>query len=92
MKTHNRGKFHQYSVCGFQVKNFQNFAYRFRIHEMALFGRFLGPRSPKYGPNLLKLSPEVVLQQKKNTVRKSFEGFEFLWKEDGPKICTLIQL
>ena len=33
-------KFHQYSICGCEVKNFQYFSYWFSIHEMVLFWRF----------------------------------------------------
>ena len=29
--------------------------------EMALFGRILGPYSPKYDPILPKFSPEIVI-------------------------------
>ena len=42
------GKFHQYSICGCEVKDFQGFLYWFSIHEMAPFCDFLGPFSPKY--------------------------------------------
>ena len=42
MKIHNRGKFDQCSICNCLVKNLQSFAYRFSIHEIALFRRFLG--------------------------------------------------
>ena len=34
------------AFVSFKLKNFPNFAYRFSIHERALFGRFLGPYSP----------------------------------------------
>ena len=61
MKIHNSGKFHQDSVCGCQFKNLKSLSYQFSIHEMALFGRFLGPYSPKYGTNLRNFTPEVVL-------------------------------
>ena len=37
MKLDNRGKFHMYSICGYQVTKFQRFSYRFSIHEMAHF-------------------------------------------------------
>ena len=43
MKIHNRSKFHEYRICGCQVKNFQSFESRFSIHEMAHFKRFFGP-------------------------------------------------
>ena len=62
--------------------NFQSFMYQFRIHEIALFGRFWGPYSPKNGPNL----PNILIRGR--THSNSFEEIEFLWKRDGPKVCT----
>ena len=53
---------------------------------MALSGTCLGLYSPKYCPILPKFSPKVVLKQKKRFVWNIFEGFEFLWKRDGPKL------
>lgn len=65
MKIHNLGKIHEYGIWGCQVTNFQNFSYRFSIHEMALLGGFLGPNFPKYCPILMQVSPEVVFKEKK---------------------------
>ena len=48
MEVHNCGKFHYGSICGCQVINFQMFSWRCSIHEMAPFGGFLGPFSPKW--------------------------------------------
>ena len=48
MEIHNRGMFHQCSVGGCQVINFQMFAYRCSIYEMDAFGGFWGPLIPKY--------------------------------------------
>ena len=61
MKIHSRGKFHQNSICGCEVKGFESFVHRFSIYEMVLFGRFFGPYVPKYGPILPKFSPAVAL-------------------------------
>ena len=72
-KIHNRGKFHEYSICGCQVINFQSFSCWFSIHEMALFGGFLGPNFFKCCPILMKFSPGVVF--KKKTLY-----FKNLWK------------
>ena len=69
------GKFHQYSICGCEVKNFRSFSCLFSIHKMAPFWDFLDPYSPKYCSTLLKFWPEVVsngLFQKKN---KQGEGW-----------------
>ena len=63
MKKHVCGKFHQYSICGCRVKNFQSFAYQLSIHEMAVLGVFLGPYSSRYGPILLKFSTELLFRE-----------------------------
>ena len=42
---------------------------------MALFRRFLGPYSPKYGAILPTFLPEVTLQQTKNIVWKEIDEF-----------------
>ena len=47
IKIQNRGKFHQYEICGCQVINFQSVLYPFSIHEMALFGAIFGPLLPQ---------------------------------------------
>ena len=41
-------------------------------------GGFLDPYSPKYGP---------ILLNKLDHVLNYFEGFDFLWKKYGPKVC-----
>ena len=68
IKTHNRGKFYEYSIVDCQVINFQSFSYRFSIHEMPLFGEVLGPNSSKYCQILLKFSPQVVLKETKTVL------------------------
>ena len=40
IKVYICGKFHQYSTCGCEIKNFESFSYWFSIHEMAPFGGF----------------------------------------------------
>ena len=47
MEIHNRGKFHLCRICGSQVIKFQIVSWRCSIHEMAHFGGFLSPFSPK---------------------------------------------
>ena len=72
-----RGRFHQYSICGCEVKNFESFSYfrKFRkffsIHEMGHFWWFLCPYSPKYYSILVKFWPEVV-SNKKNTLFENY--------------------
>ena len=73
MVIHNHGSFHQHSICGSQVMNFQMFSWRCSIHQMALFGGFLGPFSPKYGSNLLKFGPEIVYYKKKTFYKQCFK-------------------
>ena len=60
MKIYIYGKYHQYSICGFEIKNFQSFLCWFSIHKMALFGGFFGFYIPKYCSILLKFWPEVI--------------------------------
>ena len=87
MKIHNSDKFYQHSICGFQVKSFQIFTHQFSFHEMALFGRFFGPYSPKQSSILPKFSPDYYSSKQKCCL-KTFEGFEFLQKRDEPKDYT----
>ena len=42
------GKFHHYSICGCDIKNFQSVLCWFSVHEMSHFCDFLGSYSPKY--------------------------------------------
>ena len=51
------GKFHQYSICGCEIKNVKVFCTDSVSMEMAPFYDFFGPYSPKYCLILLKLSP-----------------------------------
>ena len=83
MRKHNCGKFHQNSISVCQLKSFQNFSYWFKIHQMDLFGRFLGPCF-----NIAKILTRGSALSNKNIVWKKIEGFKFLWKRDGPKFCT----
>ena len=40
------GKFHQYSICGCEMKDFQGFLYWFNIHKMVPFCDFLALSPP----------------------------------------------
>ena len=80
-------KFHQYSICGCEVKNFQSFLYWFSVHKMIPFGMFLGSYSPKYCLILLKFWPEVV-SKKRNTIWIIPQNFAFWLKWDTPKIYS----
>ena len=42
VKLQNRGKFHQYSIYGCQVKNYQSFVYQISIHAGPIFAGVFG--------------------------------------------------
>ena len=85
MKIINRGKFHKYSICGCQVKNFPSFGNPFSTHEMALLGVFLGLSSTNFDEIFTK---DSILADK-NIVWIIFPKFEFLRKWDRSKTLTL---
>ena len=72
MMIHNRGKFHQYSICGFQVENFQSFSYQFSIHEMALFGFFWKPLLPQILSDFAEMFTKWSIKIEKNSVIEIF--------------------
>ena len=86
MKIHNRGKFISIAFVAAKLKTF-SFSYRFSIHEMALFGFFLEPYSPKY-KDFVEIFTWCSIQTDKKYVLKIFEKFDFLQKTDVPKVCT----
>ena len=88
----NRGKFHLSSICGCQVIKFEMFSWRCSIHEMAHFGGFLGPNSPKYGPILLKFLPEIVLTDVKTVFEESLKNRHFYQNSEYPKFGRFVQL
>ena len=51
IEIHIRGKFHQFSICGCEVKNFHIFLYWFTIHEITPFWGFLFSVTP---PNIVR--------------------------------------
>ena len=65
MKTHSRGKFHEYSICGCQVKNDLSFVTRFSSHDMVNFGS---------GLILLIFSLELIFKSRKTVFEKSFKN------------------
>ena len=83
MEIDNRAKFYFHSVCSSQVKNFQKVSWRWSIHELGHFGRFLGPNSPKYCPILMKLAPEVVFKERNRVFQKILTNSNF------QRNCTL---
>ena len=87
---HNHGKFHQCSICGSQVINFQMFSWQCSTHEMASFGGFLSPFSPKYGSILLKLCLEVVYHKKKAVCKQCFKIMCLSTNWTYPKFTVLV--
>ena len=63
------------------------FLWQWSIHEMVLFGGFLGPNSPKYCHILPKFLLEVVFNESQ-TVFEEFWKRIFLQKCEIPKVCT----
>ena len=47
IEIHNRDKFHQYSICGFQVMYLERFSKEQQVQFLAASGWFLGDNSPK---------------------------------------------
>ena len=85
MKIRNCDKFHQYNICGCQVNSFQSSEYGFSIHKMGFFGWILRSYCRKYSSILPKFSLDI--EANKKIVSKFSEGFDFLWKRDGHKVC-----
>ena len=52
---------------------------------MALFGKFLDPNSQIWS-NIVEILTRGSTLANKNIVWKFLEGFEYLWKMDGPKV------
>ena len=89
---YNRGKFHLYSICGCQVIKFEMFSWRCSIHEMAHFGGFLGPNSPKNGQIFLKFLPEIVLKDSKRVFEESLKNRNFYKNREYPKFGRFVEL
>ena len=66
------------------------FSWRCSIHEMALFGGFLDPFSPKYGSSLLKFRPEAVSHKKKTVSEQSFKVKCLSGNRTYPKLTVLV--
>ena len=92
MKIHNRGTFHLYSICGGQVISFQMFSWWCSIHEIVLFGSFLGPNSPKCCQILPKFLPELVFKETQTTLKEFWKNPNFYKKRRYPKFACLVQL
>ena len=92
MKIHNRGTFHIYSICSCQVIHFQMFSWQCSIHEIVLFGGFLGPNSPKCCQILPKVLPELVFKETQTVFQEFWKGSNFYRNRRCPKFACLVQL
>ena len=90
MKIHNRGKFHLYSICGSQVIKFEIVSWRCSIHEMAHFGGFLSPFSPKSCWILLKFGPEVEYHKPMTLHEELLKLMSLKGKGTYPKFSLLV--
>ena len=70
---------------------FQMFSWRWSIYEMAYFGVFLGPNSPKYGAILLKFAPELIFKQKKKEWLKNFSKTQIFTEIERPQSLHFFQ-
>ena len=57
MEIHNPGKFHQYCICGCQVKYFQSLSYQQKVGFRVAFGSFFMDYNAKSSPICTKISP-----------------------------------
>ena len=80
-------KFHLYSISGCEVKKFEMFSWRWSIHEMTHFLVFLGPKSPKCGPVLLKFAPQLLPKESKTLFEEFFENSNFYRKRTFRKFA-----
>ena len=71
------------------VRTLFPFSWRCSIQEMAAFGGFLDPFSPKYVLSLLKFQPEVVFHKKKIVSERSFKIKCYSGNETYPKMMVL---
>ena len=84
-KTDKRGKFHRYSICGCQVKNFKVL----RTDSASMKWLFLGgywTLTPQIWSNFVEIFTIGSNLANRNVVWKFCEGFKFIWKRDGPKV------
>ena len=61
MEIHNPGKFHKYSICGFQVMNVQMFSEQQKIPFLGALGWFFGHNSPKYSQILFRFGTYITV-------------------------------
>ena len=92
MEVHNGGKFHRYSICGFQVIKFEMFLWQCSIHEIDFFKGFLGPFCPKYGSVCLKCWPEVLSDKTKTVFKQSFKIWYLSRKGTYSKLTVLVNV
>ena len=92
MKIHNRGKFHQYSICGCQVKKIQILGSN-SASMIWLFEEVFGPLLPQLWSNFAQILTRVNTIGSKNIVWKYFVWiWVFMEKGTDPKFALLVRL
>ena len=86
------GKFHQYRIFGYEVKNFQGFLYWFKMQWNGPFLVLLGPCSLRYCSILLKFWPEVVSNKTNRVFEKPFKILNFSLMEGTQSLhfCSIL--
>ena len=79
---HIRGKFHQFSICGCEVKNFQNFLY----WSASIKWPFFGVSWAVIPPNIVRYSSLSPIRQ--TQFEKCFKNLHFGLNETRPKFTV----
>ena len=91
MKVHNRGKFHQYSICGCSVKK-KKFCVPSQDPRISPFWRLLALTPPIWS-NIAEILTRRSTLTIKNTVLKMSGGDSSIYgKGTDPKLALLVQL
>ena len=88
VKVHNRGKFHQYSICSCQVESFQNFV--LQIDSSSTNWPFSEGFWALTPPNMAQFFRNAYQRypcSKQKHCLKNFRRSDLLWKGDGPRVC-----
>ena len=86
------GKFHQYRIFGYEVKNFQGFLYWFKMQWNGPFLVLLGSCSLRYCSILLKFWSEVVSNKTNRVFEKPFKILNFSLMEGSQSLhfCSIL--
>ena len=79
MEIYNRAKFHEYSICGFQVMNVQMFSEQQKIPFLGALGWFFGHNSPKYSQILFRFGTYITVFDTVLKIRRNQPKNLILW-------------